>query len=71
MNLKEFADQVSRHADTEGTKLNRADVGRVISVALGMLAAMEWADVVGLLARAVKSGVAKSKGTTRSPKKTR
>lgn len=54
MNLKEFADIVSRQADTEGTKIGRAEVGRVLSIALRVLIDLSVSDLLALIARAKK-----------------
>lgn len=53
MNAKTFTDMISREVDTDGTKINRAETGRVVRVTLLKLASLDHADLVELLAKAV------------------
>jgi len=55
MNLSEFYNEVSRFADTEGTKINVADVRRVLSVAFDVLEASDTEVVLDLVSKGIKA----------------
>lgn len=49
VSVKEFYDEVARHADTETQKINAADVSRVLRVAGDLLKTLTAAQLVDLL----------------------
>jgi hypothetical protein len=51
MNLSEFYDEVARHADTEKTKINVADVKRVLSEAFKVLQGLDAVTVTELVSK--------------------
>jgi hypothetical protein len=60
MNLSQFYDEVSRRVDTDKTKINAAETKRVLSEAFKVLAQMDSATMLEVLARGVAN--AKKKG---------
>lgn len=64
MTLNEFYDEVSRHADTEKTKIGAAETKRVLSEAFKVLQKLDAATVVDVVAKglaAAKKKVAAEK----------
>jgi hypothetical protein len=60
MNLSQFYDEVARRADTDKTKINAAETKRVLSEAFKVLAHMDSATMLEILAKGVAN--AKKKG---------
>lgn len=53
MTLTDFYNEVSRHTDTDKTQIGVSDTKRVLAVAFSVLATMETAVVLDLLAKGV------------------
>lgn len=53
MTLTDFYNEVSRHTDTDKTQIGVGDTKRVLAVAFSVLAAMETAVVLDLVAKGV------------------
>jgi hypothetical protein len=56
MTLNEFYDEVTRHTDTEKTKIGAAETKRVLSEAFKILAAQDAATVLDLVSKGVGPG---------------
>ncbi|MBY0231841.1 MAG: hypothetical protein K2W96_21375 [Gemmataceae bacterium] len=61
MTLSEWYDEVARHADTDKTKINAADVKRVMSEAFKALVKLDAATVAELVAKGL-AGAKKKAG---------
>jgi hypothetical protein len=59
LTTKEFYAEVARHADTDGTKINAADVSRVLAVAFRLIGEMPATDQFALMAKLAKTREAK------------
>ena len=53
MTLTEFYNEVSRHTDTDKTQIGVSDTKRVLAVAFSVMATMETAVVLDLIAKGV------------------
>ena len=53
MTLTDFSNEVSRHTDTDKTKIGVSDTKRVLAVAFSVMATMETAVVLDLIAKGV------------------
>lgn len=53
MKLTEFYNEVSRRADTDGTKISAAETRRVLSEAFGLLSELGQHDCLGILYKGV------------------
>lgn len=65
MTLSEFYDEVSRNADTAGTKINVAETKRVLSEAFKVLYGLDAALAADLVAK----GLAAAKKKAQTPAK--
>ena len=53
MTLTDFYNEVSRHTDTDKTQIGVSDTKRVLAVAFSVMATMETAVVLDLVAKGV------------------
>lgn len=53
MTLTDFYNEVSRHTDTDKTQIGVSDTKRVLAVAFSVMATMETAVVLDLIAKGV------------------
>lgn len=60
MTLNDFYNEVSRRADTAGTKINVADTKRVLSEAFLVLQAMNPADALDVITKGLGNAKKKS-----------
>ncbi len=51
MKLSDFYNEVSRHADTAGTRIGVAETKRVLAVAFDVLAKMNAAELADVMAK--------------------
>ena len=61
MNLSQFYDEVSRRVDTDKTKINAAETKRVLSEAFKVLAKLDNATLLEVLAKGIANAAKKGK----------
>jgi hypothetical protein len=61
MTLSEFYDEVSRHADTAGTKIDVADTKRVLSEAFKVLCKLDSVTVAEIISKGLSTAKKKAK----------
>lgn len=61
MNLSQFYDEVSRKVDTDKTKINAAETKRVLSEAFKVLAKLDNATMLEVMAKGIANAAKKGK----------
>lgn len=60
MNLNELYSETSRHADTQGTSLNVADVSRVCASLFSVMAKLPTVELLSLVAHGINTANGKA-----------